>query len=200
MDKIFTEDVLDLIGAAAIRDKLGVKSAGGAGRLVIRSTELDSTRGTGHRFVAAFVIDLLSSPRESGKWVTLQQNHEYAQNPINDEESREAKINTTLMAFTIIELNKNPAASIEHIVGRDSGLPTGYTIRWLADYLPAATKAAPEVLAAIKKPNADDWTVEAALVFLRRAYPEIAATGPPEQDEQQARPWWIARLSKPKQG
>lgn len=197
VDKLFTEDVLDLIGAAAIRDKLGVKSAG---RLVIRYNEKVATRETGYGTIATRLMALLSASRDSGKWALLERNHEYAQNPVKDEELLRAANESTRMAFRILELNRDPAAAIEHIVGKASGLPDGDTVRWMADHLPAAVKAAPKVLAAIRKADADDWLIEAALVFLHRAYSEIAATGPPIPDQRQACEWWIGRLGKPQEG
>ena len=191
--KIFTEDVLDLIGAAAIREKLGVKCAGGAGRLVIRYNEKVANRGMGYGSVASQVLGLLSAPRDSGRWALLERNYEYAQDPVEDEEFREAADDSIDIAFTILELGRNPAASIEHIADRKSGLPSGNRIRWLADHLPEAVKATPKVLAAIRKADADDWTVKAALFYLRRAYPDMAAGEPADLSDEDARQWWVAR-------
>ena len=52
VDKIFTEDVAELIGADAVRESLGVKGAGGAGRLLIRYNDKVASENTGYDSIA----------------------------------------------------------------------------------------------------------------------------------------------------
>jgi hypothetical protein len=194
VDKIFTEDVIDLIGAAAIRDKLSVKGEGGAGRLVIRHSDEVATRETGYGAIARRLMSLLEARRDSGAWATLEGNAEYARDPVEDEEQSRMARETGGTFFRWFELDRNPEASIDHIaVGKRSGLPDEDTIRWLVTRLPASAKAAPKVVAALKKAADDAGIVAAALAFLRGAYPDNAAEEPTGLDDAQAGGWWIAR-------
>lgn len=201
VDKIFTEDVIDLIGAEAIRDKLGVRGAGGAGRLDIRHSDKRATSTTGYGSIASRLMWLLGSQKQSGPWALLERNHASAQNTIDDDEFAQAARESTQTAFRVVELDNNPAASMDHLAsGKSSGLPDENEIRWLTDLLPETAKAVPKVVAAMKKAAGDAGLVKAALAFLRGLFPDDAAGEPVGLDDARAAEWWIARWAERRSG
>jgi hypothetical protein len=196
VDKIFTEDVAELIGAEAVRESLGVKSAGGAGRLLIRFNDRARTYSTGYGSVAQRLIALLSRPRDSGPWNLLERNWEYAENQVQDEEVHRSARKTTETFFRKFELEHRPAVAADCLL-KIKRLPNEDEIRWLTDHLPHTVAATPKVIAAMRKAK-DTNLVEAALEFLRMGHIEVAASEPKGLDAEKARKWWIARWAERK--
>ena len=196
VDKIFTEDVAELIGADAVRETLGVKSVGGAGRLVIRFNEKETTQITGYNSIARHLMALLRLPRDSGQWNQIERNREYAEEPVEDEELRGLARESTETFFRLFELKGSPAESAAYLLTVNR-LSTEDEIRWLADHLPHTIAANPKVIAAMRKAK-DEGLVDAAIKFLRMGNPDLAASEPAGLDLEKAREWWIVRWAERK--
>jgi hypothetical protein len=190
VDKLFTEDKAELIGAAAIRESLGIEADDTAGRLEINFPSGRTIMGTGLDTVGKRLINLLANRRDSLGWRCLERTNSLPPVAEEDQEFGQESRYWSEGGLRLIEMNEDPTATLTYLLGKP-GLLTGVEIYWLRVQVPFPEVAVPKVVAAMRRAAPDDELNVEAIAFLRKAFPQATA---PETSN--VREWWLNRIDK----
>jgi hypothetical protein len=195
IDELFTEDNADLLGIAAVQDRLGVDTTGAPGRMEITFENGRVKAETGLAAVGNRLLSLLSNERDSIPWMLLARADALAPESEEERAFRETTALDRDAGLSLIEMNQNPAATLDHLL-KVPALLRPIEIYWLATLAEPPVEATARVVAALRRAraggsDADDQTIVEAARFLRRAYPEAAAGELRSEDWAAVQVWWL---------